>query len=83
MTDHETWIMDLEKANKHGVPEWYKLYSAKEAYNMTALTPQDWHEFFQRLRKDDDLMDLYYKWVGILGFVSTPPPASQPLWKLT
>ncbi|KAK6619760.1 hypothetical protein RUM43_012525 [Polyplax serrata] len=59
--DHETWIMNLENANENDLPVWEKLYSAKEAYNMTSLAPQDWHDLYQRLLADDDLFDTYYR----------------------
>ena len=57
--------MDLEKANEDGgaeSPEWYMLYSAKKSYNMTSLTPQDWHDFFEKIMTDDETWDLYYKY---------------------
>jgi len=61
--DHETWIMDLEEANRHAVnsPRWYRLYTAREAFRMPSLTPQDWDHLVQRMSYDDNLFQTYYK----------------------
>ncbi|KAL0267657.1 UNVERIFIED_CONTAM: hypothetical protein PYX00_009860 [Menopon gallinae] len=62
--DHDTWFMDMEEANAKGTPTWAKLYSAKEDFNMTSLTPTDWHELYNRIRYDDDVFEQYdrYFW---------------------
>jgi len=62
--DHETWIMDLEEANRHAVnsPRWYRLYTAREAFLMPSLTPQDWDHLIQRMTYDDNLFQTYYKY---------------------
>jgi len=61
--DHETWIMDLQEANRHAVesPRWYRLYTAREAFRMHSLTPQDWDHLVQRMTYDDNLFQTYYK----------------------
>lgn len=61
--DHETWIMDLQEANRHAVesPRWYRLYTAREAFRMHSLTPQDWDHLIQRMTYDDNLFQTYYK----------------------
>jgi len=61
--DHETWIMDLQEANRHAVesPRWYRLYTAREAFRMPSLTPQDWDHLIQRMTYDDNLFQTYYK----------------------
>lgn len=59
--DHETWIMNLKEANLYDFPIYYKLYSARAAYNMKALRPVDWDEFIEDLADDQDKFDLYYK----------------------
>lgn len=61
--DHETWIMDLQEANRHAVdsPRWYRLYTAKDAFRMNALTPQDWDHLIHRMTYDDNLFQIYYK----------------------
>ncbi|KAL0268955.1 UNVERIFIED_CONTAM: hypothetical protein PYX00_010720 [Menopon gallinae] len=61
VVDHETWVMNLKEANLYDYPIWYKLYSARKAYSMTSLLPQDWDELLKRLTSDSDLFDLYYK----------------------
>ncbi|CRK91825.1 CLUMA_CG005448, isoform B [Clunio marinus] len=59
--DHETWIMNLKEANLYDFPIYYKLYSARAAYNMKALRPNDWDELINTLTDDQDKFDLYYK----------------------
>lgn len=60
--DHETWIMNLKEANLFGYPIWYKLYSARSAYLMTALRPQDWDKFIDDMSNKEDVFNLYYKY---------------------
>ena len=61
--DHETWVMDLQEANRHTVnsPRWYRLYTAREALRMASLTPQEWDHLIQRMTYDDNLFQSYYK----------------------
>lgn len=56
--------MDLNEANAKGTPTWTKLYSAKEAFNMTSLKPTDWHELYERIMSEDDVFEQYdrYFW---------------------
>jgi sphingomyelin phosphodiesterase len=61
VVDHETWIMNLKEANLYDFPVYYKLYSARSAYNMKALRPSDWDEYINTLADDADKFDLYYK----------------------
>lgn len=64
VVDHETWIMDLQEANRHNVdsPRWYRLYTAREAFRMPSLTPQDWDHLVHRMTYDDNLFQTYYKY---------------------
>lgn len=59
--DHETWTMDLEEANNIDEPHWYRLYSAKNAYNIEDLSPNSWNILIERLVEDPDLFDIFYK----------------------
>ncbi|XP_065202561.1 sphingomyelin phosphodiesterase isoform X2 [Planococcus citri] len=59
--DHETWVMNLKEANLYGYPIWYKLYSARDAYQMPNLTPTDWDTLVTKLAENDQLFDQYYK----------------------
>ncbi|PSN40825.1 hypothetical protein C0J52_15302 [Blattella germanica] len=61
VVDHETWVMNLKEANLYNYPIWYKLYSARSAYQMPTLMPQDWDNFLNKLAGDTKLFDLYYK----------------------
>ena len=60
--DHETWIMNLEDANlPGGIPNWFKLYSAKDAYNMTSLLPDEWNTIVDRMVEDKQMFEMFYK----------------------
>ena len=61
MLDHETWVMNLKEANLYGYPIWYKLYSARDAYQMPNLSPGDWDTLVSKLAENDQLFDQYYK----------------------
>ncbi|XP_037968456.2 sphingomyelin phosphodiesterase isoform X2 [Plutella xylostella] len=61
VVDHETWIMNLKEANLFGYPIWYKLYSARSAYLMNSLRPQDWDKFIDDMTAKEDIFNLYYK----------------------
>ncbi|XP_026472938.1 sphingomyelin phosphodiesterase-like [Ctenocephalides felis] len=61
VVDHESWIMNLKEANLYDYPIWYKLYSARSAYDMQALRPKDWDELVAKLAADQTLFDSYYK----------------------
>lgn len=60
--DHETWIMSLREANLYDYPIWYKLYSARSAYEVSSLLPQDWDQLLIKLAEDQNLFDQYYKY---------------------
>jgi sphingomyelin phosphodiesterase len=53
--------MSLKDANMFGYPIWFKLYSAKAAYNMNSLMPQEWDTLLEKLTSDNEVFDLYYK----------------------
>lgn len=55
----ETWVMNLTESNLNDNPVWYKMYSAKESYNLTSLVPEEWDNFYERLKTDDQLLDSY------------------------
>ncbi|KAJ8939980.1 hypothetical protein NQ318_006162 [Aromia moschata] len=47
--DHETWTMNLKEANEgDNEPKWYKLYSAKDAYEMNSLEPSEWNKLIEK-----------------------------------
>uniref|UniRef100_A0A1B6CHV1 Saposin B-type domain-containing protein n=1 Tax=Clastoptera arizonana TaxID=38151 RepID=A0A1B6CHV1_9HEMI len=59
--DHESWIMNLKEANLYDYPIWYKLYSARSAYQMQSLLPQDWDTFVNKLAENESIFEQYYK----------------------
>lgn len=63
MLDHETWIMDLNKANENEEePTWRRLYSAKEAYSLKSLRPTEWSNLIQEMVDNDTLFQLFYRY---------------------
>ncbi|XP_066248576.1 sphingomyelin phosphodiesterase-like isoform X2 [Euwallacea similis] len=61
--EHETWTFDMELANKlpNNEPQWYKLYSATETYEMENLSPSEWNKVVERMIIDDDLFQRFYR----------------------
>ncbi|EEB20401.1 sphingomyelin phosphodiesterase, putative [Pediculus humanus corporis] len=59
VVDYECWIMNLKKSNIQRKPIWEKLYAAKSDYELNSLLPVDWNKFYERLKTDDDLMEIY------------------------
>ncbi|CAG0901974.1 unnamed protein product [Cyprideis torosa] len=59
--DHQNWYLDLKEANLYNRPRWRHLYSAKEAYGMRSLDPQEWDYLVHKLTFSDDMFKLYYK----------------------
>ncbi|KAK0079856.1 hypothetical protein PV325_000728, partial [Microctonus aethiopoides] len=63
VVDHETWIMNLQEANRNNnYPIWQKLYNARQAYGMTSLLPQDWDSLIDKMSNDPTIFNLYYKY---------------------
>ncbi|XP_043197858.1 sphingomyelin phosphodiesterase-like isoform X2 [Amphibalanus amphitrite] len=61
VVDHETWVMDLDKANRFGRPHWYRLYSARKAFGMASLAPHEWDRLVHRMALDERLFQKYYR----------------------
>ncbi|XP_069973652.1 sphingomyelin phosphodiesterase [Penaeus vannamei] len=59
--DHETYFLNLTAAEASGEAHWERLYSARDAYGMAALTPADWQDLAERMAADRSLFDVYYK----------------------
>jgi sphingomyelin phosphodiesterase len=61
--------MDLNEANQNNNPRWYKVYSAKQAYELTSLLPKDWNNFINRMVQDKYLFEKYHRYIfSILNF---------------
>ncbi|CAF0958145.1 unnamed protein product [Brachionus calyciflorus] len=50
--DHETHFLNLTDANLTKKPVWQKEYSAKEAFNLTSLTPENWNNLLNLMSKN-------------------------------
>jgi len=59
--NHETYILDLVEANKRNV-QWKFEYSAKEAYDMPSVLPEDWNNLVHRFSKNTTLFNKFYKY---------------------
>ena len=73
--DHETYILNLTKANQpNSAPEWELEYTAKSAYNLSSLSPTSWDNLFKswlevKNGQSNTLFGLYYKYL----YKSYPP----------
>lgn len=65
--DHESYYLNLTKANLLGKTEWEFEYSAKQAYNMTSLLPSDWDYLTKKFEKDDKLFQKFHRFYGKLS----------------
>lgn len=64
--DHETWTFDLQSANNEGnEPNWFKLYSAKEEYEMNSLRPMEWDMLINKMKVNGNLFKRFYRFVLI------------------
>ncbi|KRT80707.1 Calcineurin-like phosphoesterase [Oryctes borbonicus] len=67
ITDYEEWIFNLTEANldKNTPPNWYKLYSFKEAYGLSSTRNEDLFELIQRMKNDPnkELMKQYFRYL--------------------
>ncbi|KOC60419.1 Sphingomyelin phosphodiesterase, partial [Habropoda laboriosa] len=61
VVDHESWVMNLKEANLYDYPIWYKLYSVRQAYQMSSLLPLDWDSLIDKMSNEPSFFDLYYK----------------------
>lgn len=63
MTDHETWIFNLTKANSNrdANPEWFKEYSFKGAYAVQDLSPASLDELAEKFANDPELLHMYWQ----------------------
>lgn len=61
--DHETYIMNLTEANAspEAEPVWKAEYSAKSAYGMASLQPQEWDRILRKMEDNDVLFDRFYR----------------------
>ncbi|XP_033225368.1 sphingomyelin phosphodiesterase 1-like [Belonocnema kinseyi] len=61
--DYEMWIYNLDFANEtpNRNPEWFKLYSFKEEYNLTDTTPSSLNNFLVQMSKNDTIIKQYHK----------------------
>nr|XP_033804455.1 sphingomyelin phosphodiesterase [Geotrypetes seraphini] len=60
--DHETFILNLTKANANSSsqPVWERLYGAREAFNMETAFPLAWDNLLQRFLNDDGLFQKFW-----------------------
>nr|XP_045606913.1 sphingomyelin phosphodiesterase-like isoform X2 [Procambarus clarkii] len=47
----ENWVLDLDEANENDDPDFYLLYTAKEAYGMTDLFPASWDNLVDQMKE--------------------------------
>ncbi|KAL5256367.1 hypothetical protein ACHWQZ_G011559 [Mnemiopsis leidyi] len=53
----ETWLLDLDRANKNNETVWELEYDTVSAYNLTWLTPHTMHQLYEKFRGDRNFFD--------------------------
>ncbi|XP_049527023.1 sphingomyelin phosphodiesterase isoform X6 [Dermacentor silvarum] len=61
--DHHTYLLNLTAANARPdvPPRWELEYSARAAYNLSSLEPQQWDALLLRMERDDDLFYRFFR----------------------
>ena len=65
ITNHFTYVMDLQASNSAQLPIWNLEYDAKSAYEMKSLSPKEWHKVTVKManqqvdRSGNDFLDKY------------------------
>ncbi|XP_063920810.1 sphingomyelin phosphodiesterase-like [Zophobas morio] len=61
--DYEEYTFNLTRANSNRTysPEWYKLYSFKEAYGVENLMPSEVDKVLHRMATNHSLLDTYFR----------------------
>uniref|UniRef100_A0A1X7UA88 Saposin B-type domain-containing protein n=1 Tax=Amphimedon queenslandica TaxID=400682 RepID=A0A1X7UA88_AMPQE len=62
--DHDTYILNITDANLTNKPKWIHEYSAKDAYNMTNLSPDSWLSLLKEFLTNNDLFLKYYHYIS-------------------
>ncbi|KAH9378357.1 hypothetical protein HPB48_015648 [Haemaphysalis longicornis] len=64
LLDHETYLLNLTKANAEPdkPASWELEYSARAAYNLTSLEPQQWDAVIRKMEHDDALFNAFYRY---------------------
>ncbi|KAK4883571.1 hypothetical protein RN001_006890 [Aquatica leii] len=58
--DYDTWTYDLPEANKNNSkPNWFKLYSFKDAYEMDNLDGDSFHKLLKKMANNPSLLEKY------------------------
>lgn len=66
VTDQSTYYLNLTQANLHrdSRPLHYQLaYDVRTQYNMTSLSPREWHNLVMKLKTDEKLFAKFYDYV--------------------
>ncbi|KAJ8949027.1 hypothetical protein NQ318_005201 [Aromia moschata] len=64
VANYDQYIYNLTKANeKKTAPEWYKLYSFKEAYGLTDLGLQRFGDLLKKMSDSQDLLWQYFRFL--------------------
>lgn len=64
--DYEQWTFNLTAANLNPKksPDWYKIYSLKEAYGLPDLSGESLANLVKKMEKDQSLVQKYYEFLG-------------------
>ncbi|KAJ6221457.1 hypothetical protein RDWZM_000002 [Blomia tropicalis] len=73
IVDHRTFYLNLTESNKEfklaspmftPQAKWQFEYSAREAFNMSSLSPQEWHRVMSTIKDNKKILDKYYQFYG-------------------
>ncbi|GAB6027687.1 hypothetical protein CHUAL_001927 [Chamberlinius hualienensis] len=59
--DYEVYWLDVDRANADGFATWELRYSAKDAYGMNDMSPEEFNNFVNRMETDDALFQTFYE----------------------
>ncbi|GMR37060.1 hypothetical protein PMAYCL1PPCAC_07255 [Pristionchus mayeri] len=59
--EHDNYFADLSIADENTEPEWKFLYSARQEYNMTDLSPKSWNTVVDNIFNNATLTDRFFQ----------------------
>ncbi|KAI6204931.1 Sphingomyelin phosphodiesterase [Aphelenchoides besseyi] len=59
--DFDTYFLNLSRPQSYPDPEWQFLYSARQEYGLSDMTPKSWNDLGEKLRHNTTLYKLFLK----------------------
>lgn len=61
IVDHETYFLNLTRANAEDRAEWQFEYSARNDIPLDGLTPRDWSNYVDRMAQSPSEFESFYR----------------------